>query len=588
MRGYVAAIILVLVTLGALAGLLSQLNAVGVERPVDESTGSGLLLNDVREAILAWSAAHPDSPGGLPCPDLNNDGFAEAACDTEALRFGLLPWRTLRVYGRPGPGNVPGPPTADGELLWYAVAPALRIQATYPAAVAPCPLHATGAAFAINPDSHVPIANCADRQMLALWRPAPSGALVAGDVAAVVIAPGVPLNAQTRPLGSVDLANPARYFEGRNGATRNAVATPARAGENTFDVPDFAPQLGAAGTNDRIAVIRSGELLDVVEPAIEQRLRSTAFWDEVRRFNFSGGTLGTGFSFMPFPVAFSNPATDGPTPPQSTASPIAYPFDDYNYPAGTPPAQGLMPVGLPPARLQWVFGSTLASAPPTAPAVAIAASAIQPNRDLTITLINTDASPASFAITLTLPNAARAFLLPIASPTGTAAITLSGITTSLSVIGEFRVLFTATVGTTTAAGAILTIPAAQLNPALSALSPTAVPVGAPTAWFMRNQWYRFVYYAPAPRATPNRASGPWATCPADCLTVTFPVSGASAIAEDVALILTGRALPTQNRVASPSDVASYLDTLENRDGNGTFEYRPQRNVSNDRIAYDPR
>lgn len=588
MRGYVAAIILVLVTLGALAGLLAQLNAVGIERPVDESTGSGLLLNDVREALLAWSAAHPDRPGGLPCPDLNNDGFAEPACDTEASRFGLLPWRTLSIFGRPGPGNVPGPPTADGELLWYAVAPALRIQATYPAAAAPCPLHATGTDFAINPDSHAPVVNCPDRQMLALWRPAPSGAMVAGDVAAIVIAPGIPLNAQTRPIGAVDLANPGRYFEGRNGATRNAVAAPPRAGENTFDAADFAPELGAAGTNDRIAVIRSGELLDVVEPAVEQRLRSTAFWDEVRRFHFSGGTLGTGYSFMPFPVAFSNPATDGPTPPQSTPSAMAYPFDDFVYASGTPPAQGLMPVGLPPARLQWVFGSTLASAPPTAPAVAIASSVIQPNRDVTITLVNTDASPASFQITLALANAARAFLLPIASPTGTAAITLSGIGTSLTVTGELRITFTATVATTTPAGASMTIPAAQLNPALSALAGTPVPFGAPTAWFMRNQWYRFVYYAPAPRTTPNRASGPWATCPADCLSVTFPVSGASTIAEDVALLLMGRALPTQNRAGAPSNVANYLDTVENRDGNVTFEYRPQRNVSNDRIAYDPR
>ena len=48
--------------------------------------------------------------GELPCPDTDNDGFAEAACSTRTL--GRVPWRTL---------GIPEPRDTAGETLWYAV-----------------------------------------------------------------------------------------------------------------------------------------------------------------------------------------------------------------------------------------------------------------------------------------------------------------------------------------------------------------------------------------------------------------------------------------------------------------------------------
>lgn len=51
-------------------------------------------------------------PGDLPCPDMNNDGEAETACNTQSARLGRLPWKTLGI------GDVRD---GAGERLWYAV-----------------------------------------------------------------------------------------------------------------------------------------------------------------------------------------------------------------------------------------------------------------------------------------------------------------------------------------------------------------------------------------------------------------------------------------------------------------------------------
>jgi len=71
-----------------------------------------------KEALIGYAAASATRPGQLPCPDMNNDGFAEAA-DTglngcPSGNVGRLPWRTLGLEDmREG----------AGERLWYAVAP---------------------------------------------------------------------------------------------------------------------------------------------------------------------------------------------------------------------------------------------------------------------------------------------------------------------------------------------------------------------------------------------------------------------------------------------------------------------------------
>ncbi len=541
-RGYVAAILLVFVTLGALAGLLSQLNAVSTARGVDAETGSGSLLGDVRDALRGWAANHPDRPGGLPCPDTNNDGFAETACDTEASRLGLVPWRTLALPTRP---------VADGEPLWYAIAPAYRVQATY-----------TDPNFAINIASADPLNP--DRRPIQVRRPGATGAVLAQDVAAVVIAPGIPILGQSRPTGSVDVTAPAKYLEGRNASTTDG---------DLFDIGDFADAF-----NDRVLMLRTNDLFEVVEPVIEQRLRSTAFWDEFRRHNHvpaqdaiypCAPTPCTPHRFHPFAVPFTNPATT--------------PFRELVWTED----RGLLPVGLLSTDLVW---TSFSAAHMPGPVGTVSFTPL-PNRDVIVRLsgASSPVNPAVYTVTLDLPNAGRGFLQSIELPTvplGSVATITSGPTTSTNVSGVLRLAFT--VSFTNGPPVDITVRAARLNPALSTEAPVAF--GQPTAWFMRNQWYRFVYYSIAWTSIPG-STGLWSCPGAGCLAVTYAnVPSRPAESKDMVLVYMGRALATQNRASTPAanQLGNYLDTPENTNLDVNFEQRVVRNAANDRVAYDPR
>jgi hypothetical protein len=75
-----------------------------------------------REALIAHAASRPldeiVGPGYLPCPDLDDDGWAEPTCGSMSgetgqwQRLGRLPWKTL---------GLPDLRDAFGERLWYAV-----------------------------------------------------------------------------------------------------------------------------------------------------------------------------------------------------------------------------------------------------------------------------------------------------------------------------------------------------------------------------------------------------------------------------------------------------------------------------------
>ena len=110
-----AAIALALASLGALA-----LSASSTEQHRLRATERALA--QAREALLAFAAERPIDarvgPGYLPCPDLDDDGWAEATCGSlsghlgQEDRLGRLPWKTL---------GLPDLRDGHGERLWYAV-----------------------------------------------------------------------------------------------------------------------------------------------------------------------------------------------------------------------------------------------------------------------------------------------------------------------------------------------------------------------------------------------------------------------------------------------------------------------------------
>jgi hypothetical protein len=79
-------------------------------------------LAQAREALVAYAADRNITawvgPGYLPCPDLDDDGWAEPTCGSQSgdsgqeQRLGRLPWKTL---------GLPDLRDGHGERLWYAV-----------------------------------------------------------------------------------------------------------------------------------------------------------------------------------------------------------------------------------------------------------------------------------------------------------------------------------------------------------------------------------------------------------------------------------------------------------------------------------
>src|SRR5438105_759389 len=108
-----------------LAAILACLAAIGTGTRFtarERESASERALAQAREALLAYAAERPITtevgPGYLPCPDTDDDGWAEATCGSlsghlgQADRLGRLPWKTL---------GLPDLRDGHGERLWYAV-----------------------------------------------------------------------------------------------------------------------------------------------------------------------------------------------------------------------------------------------------------------------------------------------------------------------------------------------------------------------------------------------------------------------------------------------------------------------------------
>lgn len=181
-RGFVAWLAAALLGAGAL--LLVVLNAMPAASARREAA-SERALAQAREALVVHAAERPPvtgvGPGFLPCPDLDDDGWAEATCGSlagdrgQAERLGRLPWKTL---------GLPDLRDGHGERLWYAVSTrykGLLNCAASPACVEMTPATALGTITVRDRDGRI----LQDGRLADADR---------GGAAAVVIAPGPPLS----------------------------------------------------------------------------------------------------------------------------------------------------------------------------------------------------------------------------------------------------------------------------------------------------------------------------------------------------------------------------------------------------------
>lgn len=165
-QGAALILLLLLVSVGALAVFVSGLNRAAVQLERDRVTL--VALAQAKEALIGRALTDDNRPGSLPCPDTNDDGVAESACPTQLI--GRLPWKTLKA------GDLRD---GAGERLWY------ELSANYRDQISSEPLNTNT-----------------------------SGTLDGGGVAAKIYAPGSVTATQDRSPANVNTLS--NYIEGEN------------------------------------------------------------------------------------------------------------------------------------------------------------------------------------------------------------------------------------------------------------------------------------------------------------------------------------------------------------------------------------
>ncbi|MGE0386640.1 MAG: hypothetical protein AB7Q97_18085 [Gammaproteobacteria bacterium] len=181
-----ALIVLLLFVLGASYALLRTLNRGLAQADRQQQTAAGLAA--AKQALIAYAVSYPYAkstpdlrnddygPGRLPCPDTGVDGIAESNCSTAGgTLLGRLPARTL---------DLNDVRDASGAGLWYALSENYRYGA-----------------------NQLEVINIETTGQLSVD--------AAGDVVAVLFAPGAALPAQNRATVA-ERVDPRNYLEGAN------------------------------------------------------------------------------------------------------------------------------------------------------------------------------------------------------------------------------------------------------------------------------------------------------------------------------------------------------------------------------------
>jgi hypothetical protein len=548
--------------------LTSRLNAasrfVGVDRDHNAK-----VLAQAKQALVGWMAMNAagtdDDPGRLPCPEAPGDfgvpaqeGIAAGSC-IPPNNVGRLPWRTLGLDKLVD---------AAGEPLWYAVSQGWSLPG---ASTTP-----------MNSDSN---------GQLSL-----NG--TANDAVALIVAPGAVLSVQA---GGTCAAK--------------AQARPAAGPADVDDYLECGNETGAFVTsaagqtfNDQVLRVAAADVVPALEAAIHQRVQrelvpalksvyASAPWKRT-----SASYLSSTNPLYPYPATFSNPGTSSYEGVPATGS--------------SDKPQGLMPFvysetgsgsGVPctadprcdPLFVAWT-GGTLSGPSILSPSCSVVAGTTtrldctfyytcplifctQPTLDYTIQVqasnvgmalrqINMSAPVGSANVTATLVSAEGVF-----NSNGSVSLTLTGTATPDgsggflgAVLGNALCglpLIGSLLGCTES---LISVPIGLLadHPLLDAGDPT-------TGWFVRNQWYRLVYYAASVENTAYSLPSLGCTTGSNCLRSTYPDD-----LEDIraVMILTGRSLSaTPSR--PNSNLADYVE-FQNGDGGVIYQQRPISRIFN--------
>ena len=239
--GFALLALLFLLFLAGVAVYLGNVSATSIQLQRSQVTLKALA--QAKEALIGYAASHPTLPGALPCPDTDNDGFANTTGNNCSAYIGRLPWQQL---------GLPDLRDGYGECLWYAVSPDFRD--ALPASIRTptnYPLNSsTAGQLTLNDASGNPLS------------------IPPNPVVALIFSPGPPLAGQDRTSAGSSICggnnSAAAYLDTAmsiNNATGNA---PSRS---------FIAANKSATFDDTIAYIAASDLFPVVNSRVAAELR---------------------------------------------------------------------------------------------------------------------------------------------------------------------------------------------------------------------------------------------------------------------------------------------------------------------------
>jgi hypothetical protein len=583
MKRQKGAALLILAAIVVAAGTWLMVTRLGAQASIvpRQRDYNARVLNEAKQALIGYVAMRAgqtgeQDPGALPCPEpagaytsaaKDDDGVAAANCSAPAI--GRLPWRTLGIDELKD---------ASGANLWYAISPGWHK-----------PSSLTNTVINSNTPGQLTVDG------------------IANSAVALIIAPGPPMVSEAatgcaaaQQVRTAAAINAADYVECDN-------ATPADA--------SFVTTGPSRSFNDQVLMVTARDVLPGIEAAISKRIEREIV--PALKTVYASNTWGTNVSvanpIYPFAAPFADPAatTSFQGSSASCASNVCqglFPVVSNNVPGSTSVCTASAGSPCDPTFVRWTAGTvqgtaglTLTSNPTTCTVANVSPATTHATRlDCVMrvwSLLGLNGT-IDFRIQGTASNVGMAL-----RQFDSAAVTLSSgalIAPSPSVAmnadGTATVTINgrATVGP--AAGGLGSIVSNLLCglPLLSLLfNCREVTVSVPftmfpdhsvldartsssTGWFMRNEWYRVLYYAAAQGVTPTALPAGANCTPAstNCLVLD------AANDKRALFLLAGRSL--NGTAGNTRTLADFLDSTVNRDGDRAFETKPVNSSFNDR------
>ena len=561
-RGAALLVLLAVLVLGASWFLVSRLDALSAGIfTASNRNHNALVLSQAKQALIGYVAMNAaqsgeNNPGRFPCPE----GAALVGTSAEGISApyvgppnaptcataGRLPWRTLGLDKLVD---------SSAEPLWYVVSPGWQLVTS-----------TTTLTINSNTIGQLNV----DGQ--------------ANAAVALIIAPGAAMNvaasagctarnqARSAPAPTMDARD---YIECFNTGTST-----------------FATTGPTTSFNDQVVRITAADVMPGIEAAIASRVEreiapllrgvyATSSW---------GANVSAGNPVYPFAAPFADPSLTASYQGNSTSCaggvckgllPVMF----SNAPGTSTPCTPSAGSPCDPTFVRWVsppapvFARTGGAAlGPPAPTCSVLAASVDCTIFASGPLVGLPA-PMTFTLAATASKvgmALRKFDTTVAM-TGIDPAGRSIVSAPMASDGSARVTLSGSIpisGGNVISNALCTflgLTCYQMNIsmpiALLADHPVLNSTDPVTGWFMRNEWYRVLYYAAAQTTTPAALpAAPACTAGTNCVTVSnlTPANNKRAI-----LILTGRSI---NGSARPS--GTLADYLEFGNAAGNFERQP--------------